>query len=423
MRFSREQPVGSARPGVIVALGPPETKPTFVKMTDRSGALSRSTGSRDDAGDLASLWKREVKMRMVEWGMVDPSTTRKGYGRDVSDEDSNEAVSKEFWDGMVAFCQQAARGEVETRTASSVNLPEMLPVDPVAAIRVVLDQEIRALQSDDGMVDVTDTLSEHGVPSYLPPYWYDPDKGTKGLKFTYKHARIPSHELHPLVRFQFKRVNAKDQLESQYVTQGTPDSVAYRAIVAHGACLYGACVQCSSKQVRWNGYFDNGSVEYRYWKKLVCEHCGSVYEIKSARTVEEAMRKFNTRIEGGNFLDEYAVVQQELREASYGSNEEGDEGTSVARQFVAMLVTDETVQQDGKECWPVYIAAVDHVVPLLKDRSFERGENRRPKVYARIFFDTSSSSSASADAGTLWFHVPVFEYDAKEMASDIVASL
>ena len=144
-----------------------------------------------------------------------------------------------------------------------------------------------------------------------------------------------------------------------------------------------------------------------------------MYEIKSARTIEEAVRKFNTRVEGGNFLDEYVVVQEELREASYGGNE-GDGGGSVARQFVAMLVTDETVQRDGKECWPVYVAAIDHVVPLLKDRSFERGENRRPKVYTRIFF---KSSSSSADAGELWFHVPVFQYDAKEIASEIIASL
>jgi hypothetical protein len=139
-----------------------------------------------------------------------------------------------------------------------------------------------------------------------------------------------------------------------------------------------------------NGYFDNGSVEYRYWKKLVCGDCGSVYEIKSARSVEDATRKFDTRVDGGNFLDEYAVLQEELCEASHGSG------------VVAMLVTDETVQRDGKECWPVYIAAVDHVVPLLKDRSFEQGENRRPKVYARIFVE-----KASNEAGKLWFHVPM----------------
>jgi hypothetical protein len=384
--------------------------------------LRTSSGSTVSYGDddhdvgLASLWKREVELRMLEWGMVDPSSIRKGHGGASSDDD--DAASKQFWDGMVAFCQQAARGEIESRNASSVNVPEMLPVDPVAALRVVLDQEIRALQTDDGFVQITDTLSEYGVPSYLPPYWYDPEKGTKGLKYAYKHARIPSEDLHPLKRFQFQRVNAKGQLKNQYVTQGSSDSVAFRAIVAHGACSFGTCVQCSSKAVRWNGYLDNGSVEYRYWKKLVCEQCHSVYEIKSARTVHEAMRKFNTRVEGGNFLDEYAVVQEELREASCGSNENNEDGGSVARQFVAMLVTDETVESDGNECWPVYVAAVDRVVPLLKERSFERDANRRPKVYARIFFEESS-----ADAGALWFHVPVFPYDAKDMASEIIDAL
>jgi hypothetical protein len=187
------------------------------------------------------MWKRDVEMRMLEWGMVDPSKTPKDSrgGKDSSNSDGDDAAetSKLFWDGMVAFCKKVARGDVETRNATSVNLPEMLPADPGAALRVVLDQEIRALQNGDGMVDVTDTFSECGVPSYLPPYGYNPENGTKGLKYAYRHARIPLDELHPLVRFQFKRVDCKDQLESQYVTQGTPDSMAFRAIVAHGACF------------------------------------------------------------------------------------------------------------------------------------------------------------------------------------------
>jgi hypothetical protein len=370
------------------------------------------------------LWKREVEMRMLEWGMVDPSATRKGSShgkrlsgdRHGSDEDAAAVAvpaetSSQFWDGMVAFCQKVARGDVETRNATSVNLPEMLPVNPGAALRVVLNQEIRALHTDDGLVDITDTLSEYGVPSYLSPYRYNPENGTKGLKYVYRHARIPSDQLHPLVRFRFKRVDL-----NQYVRQGNPDSVAFRAIVAHGACLHAHCAQCSAKRVRWNGYGANGgSIKYRYWKKLVCEACGSVYEIKWARSVNEAMCKLDTWVNGGSYLDEYAVVQAELHEALHGS---GGDGGLVARQFVAMLVTDETVQQDGKECWPVYVAAVDHVVPFLKNRSFERGENCQPKVYARIFFE-----KASGKAGKIWFHIPVFKYNAKEIASEIIASL
>jgi hypothetical protein len=73
----------------------------------------------------------------------------------------------------------------------------------------------------------------------------------------------------------------------------------------------------------------------------------------------------------------------------------------------------------------VYVGRVHKVLPLLKDRSFDLSSGGdRPKVYTRIICEKKwMAREWEDDAGVLWFKTPVFEYDARQIASEIIDTL
>ena len=324
----------------------------------------------------AEHWQKDVENRMKEWGI--DRNWDKGFML--------------YWNKLKSFVQEVAEGKVPSKEPP--NSTEMLPLDPVAALRVIMEQEILCLDSEKGLLHVTDTLKDEVEDTryFVPPFKLD--HGYLTLRREY--ARVPSSRLNPLTRYQFSRVPAKEQLRRQYVSdEGDPQSLVFHAVVAHYACHYAKCVNCAAESVRWNEYVPG--VENRYWKKLVCENCGSVYEIKAASNNQVAQRKLSKEIDGGTFLSQFVAVQQELH------------GTS-GKHYLALLSA-ETVD----DCWPVYVAVIDRVVPMLKDRSFEIEGDNRPRVYTKIY--------VKKDTIDTWFHAPVFHHDAREMAERVIDML
>lgn len=305
----------------------------------------------------------------------------------------------EFWRSRVDFGSKA-RAPAPTGEVSKPNKLEVLPTDPIEAIREVFYQEFNALMIDRGLSKVSDLLVEK-FPDFKcdsAPYRFDKFSGKYVLRDEYERLRVPRRQLDPFNRFQFDRVPAKEMLMDQYVESGDAMSVAYRAIVGHFASCHDAkCIRCASEAIHWNGYTDGGG--FRYWKKLVCDACGSVYEIKTSRTEALIEKKFTSVIYGGDY-DKFHSVQREL--------------PSSARQFVAML-SQESALHHRKWCWPVYVAEVDstRVVPDLKARSF-CPDDRKPKVYSRFSVKPGWS---------LWFYAPVFEFDVKAMAEEVLEAL
>jgi hypothetical protein len=105
-------------------------------------------------------------------------------------------------------------------------------------------------------------------------------------------------------------------------------------------------------------------------------------------------------IETGNFYDAFYSIQKEL--------------PSGAKQYICVQSKETKCDLDGQLVWPVHVAEVADVQPMLQLKSFYR-EGGRCKVKSRIVLKRGSEKH--------WFDVPVFQYDAQEIATRILENL
>jgi hypothetical protein len=175
----------------------------------------------------------------------------------------------------------------------------------------------------------------------VPPLRFNRTLARYEVNPPYARFGIVRSQIDPFVRFQSERIDSLTHLREQYIDDLTWDQTwdaTTRAIVSYNACHHAKCVNCSSRSIRWNGYSED--TLFRYWKKLVCESCGSVYEIKWAASEEKVRKNFEVYTRNGNFFNCYHAVQAELPRETH------------AKQYVAMI-SKETKMKDGKEFWPV----------------------------------------------------------------------
>jgi hypothetical protein len=162
------------------------------------------------------------------------------------------------------------------------NVLVLLPKDLKEAVRIVLTQEIGAVVKSKRFTKIRDTLEDEH--SELKNLWWP----LKYAKETQRYELIPSvtrlcivrSEIDPFERFyNSHRIESMTHLRDQYYDRGgkcTWDLVT-PAIAPYHACHKAKCVNCFARSIRWNGYSDDALC--RDCKKLICENCGSVYEI------------------------------------------------------------------------------------------------------------------------------------------------
>ncbi|GKY90560.1 hypothetical protein MPSEU_000029700 [Mayamaea pseudoterrestris] len=341
----------------------------------RGRGLGRGRGRNTRPVDIVEQTERSMK----EWG-VQPNR--------------NEQHRK-FWDDYLTLAREISRGKVEAQEA---NVLEILPNELVKASLMG-----NLNKNASGFLVVTDRLADvyPDIPVKLPPFAFDTFQRDYCLRTVYEDLEVDLVDVDPLTRFESFKEPVMQGLRRQYVDEdGDPWSVVARALVAQEACHGAKCVHCGAESLHWNGYTKD--TEYRYWKKMVCKSCGSVYEIKTAKTLSAVETRFEKFIMNANFLDAYHAVQTELRNG--------------AKQYVALLC-EEREFYEGVECWPVYYAAVKQVYPQLKAASFCPSDHA--KIYSKFTVETPNDISHH-----LWFHVPVIDnVDWKEIAEGVIDSL
>jgi hypothetical protein len=330
--------------------------------------------------DLEHYMERALK----EWG-IDPENKS----------DEHQA----FYDQHMKFVRAIRRGNVDRQPANQL---ESLPLDLLEAVREVMRQEFVSTCKYDRLKVINDRLQEQfpEVSSFQPPFRFNRESRAYELTSSYERLGIlPEHVANPFSRFHPSRRLALEVLRKDYVDEGgSAWGVVIRALVGSVACHNAKCVHCASEALQWNAY--NLDIDFRYWKKLVCRDCKSVYEIKSAVNKDAVERKFCGMVYNGTFLSAYHAVQCEIRRG---------------KQFLVVLC-EETEMVDGQECWPVFYATVDQVYPTLKARSFCHTD--KPKVYSKFTVYASDTLSDN-----LWRHVPVVDEDWKAVAASIIDSL
>lgn len=337
--------------------------------------------------------RRTLKPKSPKVGL---ERAMQGWGIDSRKGPKHEA----FWNDNKEFLDKVMDGEV-TRQPRDILL--LLPEDPVDAMRDVCEQELRNHCQDEGLMEITDLLlvqvkKEHAELEYipLPSYKFDYVSYCYEMNPAIAKLGVSESQLCPFDRFCFERVPGKDKFKRDLLDNGHHRHIGYRAIVAHHACHEAECAHCDSQSLRWNGYDYDGEIESRPWKKLVCADCGSVYEIKSGPSVETILSKLERGFyDGGSFFDAFYAVKKEL--------------PSDAKQFVAVISTEQLDSGD----WPVFVAEVQSVVPLLKDKSFRLDEGCR--VYSRMALKIGS--------GRKWFKAPSFDFDSYSIAEAVIDAL
>jgi hypothetical protein len=280
------------------------------------------------------------------------------------------------------------------------NYPQKLTAhDPLASMKEVYKQEIGALlKKTNGLRVVTDQLKIKCGQVPVTPLFFDRSSGRYVLHRDLANKRVTMEDIDPLERFSFKRVPAHEKVYKDYVDGDHGTDVSCRAIVAHYACKDNVlCVKCNKPSIYYNGY--GGQIDtFRYWKKLICDNCGSVYEIKSAMDTKGVHKKLSRgNIRGGNFFAQYFAVQNSLPKS--------------ARQYVAIIpqATDYNLG-DGKKFWPVYVSEVVDVLPQLRDRSFDTDGDC--KIFTYIVPRKGDYR--------LWFKAPAFDFDGASIAREIL---
>ena len=298
-----------------------------------------------------------------------------------------------FWKSMVKSIRDTERGEVRPEPA---NCPSKLPTDPLDALEEVFWQELGGMlkSSKEGLLQVADSLKErHENVPFRPPFLYDRGSRKYQLHPDYQALGIQDlAELDSLERFQFHRRPAMDVLMEQVNDNNMALSIGLRAIVAHKACLDADCINCGKPEIYWNDYHghDNKAIQFRYWKKLVCSQCDSVYEIKSSKNMKFMSTCFARGFkDGGSFYDSYHSIQEDLPIG--------------AKHYLVMI----SEEPSTEECWPVYTVEIKSIRPLLKDKSFDKN-TKRCKIYSRIKLVKGTEQH--------WFDAPCFEFDGHSIA-------
>jgi hypothetical protein len=310
---------------------------------------------------------------------------------------------KAFWKDMVEYIHDTEQGNFDPEPA---NCPSKLPTDPLEALQEVFLQELEGMlkDSEEGFLQVADSLKERyeNVP-FRPPFRYDRQLSRRyQLHPDYQALGVEDlADLDSLERFQFHRRPAIDVLTEQVNDNNMALSMGLRAIVAHKACLDADCANCGNPEIYWNDYHgDDEAIRFRYWKKLVCSHCDSVYEIKYSKNVEFMRTCFAGGFkDGGSFYASYHSIRADLPIG--------------AKQYLVMISAKRTTTST-QEYWPVYAVEIKSIRPILKDKSFDKDANRC-KVYSRIELRIGTEKH--------WFDAPCFEFDGQSIALDILEKL
>lgn len=301
---------------------------------------------------------------------------------------------REFWDTCVDRVRDVLEGE---HGPVATNDLQELPPDPLRAMEKVFYDEFRGVIENNGKEHVGDVVDRLGevLPEFKqrsPFYWHRFER-----KYVYhKECKdLPMDLLDPLTRFRFVKVPKMELLKRRYVHEEAHIATAYRAIAAHGAST-ADCVNCNEATVRWNGY-GPPEVQNRFWNKLVCATCESVYDLKAAASMDLVRRKLmeQQKVYGGSFFNQFHAVRNSMPKQ--------------AKSFVVMVSKD-PVQTVTGLAWPVYVAEIKRVVPALKDRSFRLDDMDR--IYATMHL--------KEDSAKRWFRVPHFVFDSSALASQVL---
>jgi hypothetical protein len=155
----------------------------------------------------------------------------------------------------------------------------------------------------------TDRLSTNNVKIKSTHSLYEFNKQSRQWELRQEFAGCDPDSFR---RYIFQRVTSLQKIE-QYIVATESTSLAMRAIVAHGACAHAECFKWKHKSIRWNRF--SHAASFRYWKRLVCDLCHSMYDIMSKQTeggIFKCLKDGSTAVTssmpsipfGGNFLRE-----------------------------------------------------------------------------------------------------------------------
>jgi hypothetical protein len=342
--------------------------------------------------------KRKTKKAKKSFDRILIERAMQMWGIDQNINSDHEA----FWKSMVNYIRDTERGKFEPEAANS---PSKLPTDPLEALQEVFLQELGGMLkgSEEGLLQVADSLKKrYENAPFRPPFMYDQFARKYQLRHDYEALGVEDlAELDPLKRFQFHRHPAIDVLTERVNEKNMALSIGLHAIVAHKACLDADCANCSKPEIYWNDYHgDDEAIEYRYWKKLVCSNCGSVYEIKSITNMEFMRTCFDRGFkDGGSFYDSYHSIQADL--------------LPIGAKHYLVMISEERITLT-QEYWPVHVVEIRSVRPMLKDKSFDK-DAKRCKVYSRIEFKIGTEKQ--------WFDAACFEFDGHSIALDTLEKL
>jgi hypothetical protein len=248
----------------------------------------------------------------------------------------DESFNAAFWKSNLNYVRNVLLGMTEPQPA---DMPVFLPNDPVEALLKVIKEERSALVKQNRFFKIGDTLDDD-YPRRNYHWWplrYVNATKSYELMYSLECLFIVRSEIDPFERFyqsdpidSMALVHVK-HIDAGYILNGERDftNVVTNAIVSYNACHQAKCVNCYARSIRWNGYSD--STLSRDWKRLVCESCGSVYNI-AWFAFEKTMREsFSTKYTmRGDLFSCYHAVQTELRRKKN------------AKQYVAILVKETT---------------------------------------------------------------------------------
>jgi hypothetical protein len=317
------------------------------------------------------------------------TATRWGVAR------GGRGVHGPFWHSHLRWVELVVARDADTLPHLAKNDLQTLSADPIRALEEVFEQEIKAMLSfNNGFLTETDHLAARNreIRSIDAPYEFNRETRLWGLR-----AKFAGCDPDPFLRFTFERIPALTIVQQSFV-ESDPIGAAMRATVAHAACHRAQCYKCKrSGCLRWNRL--DAKAKSRHWRRLVCESCGSVYDIQSKNTEASLFKYLETRMYGGNKFDAYFAVQNALPEG--------------AKQFVS-LVSQEAARDghahDGPWTWLVYVAEVESISPSLQPKSFYLDDGTC-NVYASV---------KARQGWGLWFKVPVFEFNAQEIAGSVL---
>jgi hypothetical protein len=324
-------------------------------------------------------YKTELQRAMQRWGVA-----RGGGG-----------VHGPFWHSHLRWIERVVARDADTLPHLAKNDMYTLSADPIRAMEEVFEQEIKVMLSfNNGFLTETDHLAARNreIRSIDAPYEFNRETRLWGLR-----AKFAGCDPDPFLRFTFQRIPALTIVQQSFV-ESDPVGAAMRAIVAHAACHRAPCYKCKKTgSIRWNRL--DAKAKSRHWRRLVCESCGSVYDIQSKNTEASIFKYLETRMYGANKFDTYFAVQNALPEG--------------AKQFVS-LVSREAARDgpahDGRWTWLVYVAEVESISPSLQPKSFYLDDGTC-NVYASV---------KARQGWGLWFKVPVFEFNAQEIAASVL---